>query len=281
MQIIRTVAAMQAQRRGRAHTACVPTMGNLHAGHLDLVRRAHEKADAVVVTLFVNRLQFLPGEDFESYPRTFEADCAALERLGVHTLFAPAESELYPEPQTFRLVPPAPLADDLEGIFRPGFFIGVATVVSKLFNIVAPDVALFGKKDYQQLMVIREMVRQMALPIEIVAAETVRAEDGLALSSRNGYLSAAERAQAPLLRQTLATAGAAARAELRRQRPELARIEVQACQSLRDAGWVPDYVAVRKQSDLQSPSAQSDALVILGAARLGSTRLIDNLERSI
>jgi pantoate--beta-alanine ligase len=281
MRIIKTVAAMQAQRRGRARTACVPTMGNLHAGHLDLVRLAHEQADEVVVTLFVNRLQFLPSEDFDSYPRTFEADCAALERMGVHTLFAPTEAELYPVPQGFKVVPPAPLADDLEGTFRPGFFTGVATVVSKLFNIIAPDVALFGKKDYQQLMVIRQMIRQMALPIEIVAAETVRADDGLALSSRNGYLSVAERAQAPLLRQVLMAAGAAARSELRARHPDLARVEAHACQSLRDAGWVPDYVAVRKQSDLQSPSAEDDAVVVLGAARLGSTRLIDNLELSI
>ncbi len=281
MQIIKTVSAMQGMRRGRARTACVPTMGNLHPGHLDLVRIAQQHAGEVVVTLFVNRLQFLPGEDFESYPRTFEADCAALEAAGVQTLFAPTDAELYPEPQVFRTLPPPALADDLEGQFRPGFFTGVATVVNKLFNIVAPDVAVFGKKDYQQLMVIRQMVRQLALPIDIIAGETVRAADGLALSSRNGYLSDTERAQAPFLRQTLTKTGAAAGAELRAGRADLADIEQHACEALRNAGWVPDYVAVRKQSDLQSPSAQDSEVVVLGAARLGGTRLIDNLELSL
>ena len=199
----------------------------------------------------------------------------------MQTLFAPTDAELYPEPQVFRTLPPPALADDLEGQFRPGFFTGVATVVNKLFNIVAPDVAVFGKKDYQQLMVIRQMVRQLALPIDIIAGETVRAADGLALSSRNGYLSDTERAQAPFLRQTLTKTGAAAGAELRAGRADLADIEQHACEALRNAGWVPDYVAVRKQSDLQSPSPQDSEVVVLGAARLGGTRLIDNLELSL
>jgi pantoate--beta-alanine ligase len=257
-------------------------MGNLHEGHLDLVRIAHEHAGHVLVTLFVNRLQFLPHEDFDRYPRTLESDCAALERAGVHTVFAPAEDELYPEPQGYKVVPPATLADDLEGHFRPGFFTGVATVVSKLFNIVAPDVAVFGKKDYQQLMVIRQMVRQMALPIRIIGGETVRAQDGLALSSRNGYLSAEERARACELRATLLDVAARlGQNGASRNLRAVEALEAAACERLRSAGWVPDYVAVRKQSDLQSPAATERNLVILGAARIGGTRLIDNLEVTI
>ncbi len=274
MDIIETIPEMHRWRRAGGRVACVPTMGNLHAGHLDLVRIAREHAPQVVATLFVNRLQFLPGEDFERYPRTFEADCAALSKAGVAALFAPQEQTLYPEPQTLKVVPPAELTNQLEGVFRPGFFTGVATVVAKLFNIIAPEIAVFGKKDYQQCLVIRHMVRQLALPIDIVTGETVRASDGLALSSRNGYLSSEERGRAAHLHRTLQRLGEA----LRAGEQDLARLEAQAQDDLRQAGFQPDYVAVRKQSDLQSPSAQDPALVILGAARIGNTRLIDNLE---
>ena len=198
MKIVRTVAELRAQLRGQLRTAFVPTMGNLHEGHLSLMRVAARLGDPVVASIFVNRLQFTPNEDFDQYPRTFEADCEKLEREGVYVLFAPDENELYPVPQEYRVAPPTGLGDILEGEFRPGFFTGVTTVVLKLFNCVQPMVAVFGKKDYQQLMVLRRMAEQFALPTEIVPAETVRAPDGLALSSRNGYLSPEDRARAPV-----------------------------------------------------------------------------------
>ena len=263
-------------RRAGARVAFVPTMGNLHQGHLTLARDARKFGDCVVASIFVNRLQFGPNEDFDRYPRTFEADREALAACGVNILFAPDEFELYPEPQNY-FVQPSALADDLEGAFRPGFFRGVATVVMKLFNMVQPDAALFGKKDYQQLMVVREMVRQLALPVQIVQGETVRAADGLALSSRNAYLSTPERAKAPDLYQGLQEIAAALRAGNR----HFARLESELMRKLEQNQWKPDYVAVRKQSDLQSPSEQDHALVVLTAARLGTTRLIDNLEVSV
>ncbi len=278
MQVHDTVTALRAAlddaRRAGRRIAFVPTMGNLHEGHVALMRQAREHGDCVVASIFVNRLQFRPGEDFEKYPRTFEADCAQLVAAGVDHLFAPGEAELYPEPQRYAIEPPSEHANILEGEFRPGHFRGVATVVMKLFAIVQPQVALFGKKDYQQLMVLTSMVREFALPIEVVAGETVRAADGLALSSRNGYLTPAERAEAPTLFRILKEVAAAVRAGA----DDLTIIERRAMEELRARGWAPDYVALRKKLDLQWPSAHDSGLVVLAAARLGSTRLIDNLE---
>jgi len=276
MLIVRTIADLRAALAGR-ETACVPTMGNLHEGHLGLMRIARGAAPFTVATIFVNRLQFAPTDDFDAYPRTFDEDVAKLEREGVDVLFAPDEREMYPEPQGFHVDPPPALADILEGAFRPGFFRGVCTVVLKLLDIVQPRVAVFGKKDYQQLMIVRNMVRQLALPIDIVAGETARAEDGLALSSRNGYLSAAERMEAPRLHRILEkSARAIAAGERDRE-----RLEAEAVAELRAHGWQPDYVAVRRQADLQPPGADDRDLVLLAAARLGTTRLIDNLELTV
>jgi pantoate--beta-alanine ligase len=273
MKVVATIAELRGELRG-AEVACVPTMGNLHAGHLSLMRIARAHSGVVVATIFVNRLQFAPTDDFDQYPRTFAADCAALEREGVDVLFAPDEREMYPEPQAFKVDPPAELADVLEGEFRPGFFRGVCTVVLKLFNIATPRAAVFGKKDYQQLMIVRNMVRQLALPITIVSGETGRADDGLALSSRNNYLSAAERTEAPRLYRILRKL-ARSIASGERAYP---RLEAEAMAELRTHRWQPDYVAVRRQSDLQPPAAADRELVILAAAKLGETRLIDNLE---
>jgi pantoate--beta-alanine ligase len=274
MQVLPTIAAARAALAGREGVACVPTMGNLHDGHIELMRIAHAHGRTVVATIFVNRLQFAPHEDFDRYPRTFGADCAKLAEAGVHFVFAPTEAELYPEPQTYRVDPAPALADILEGEFRKGFFRGVATVVLKLFNVIAPQVAVFGKKDYQQLLVIRQMVRQLALPITIVPAETSRASDGLALSSRNGYLSAAERTEAVRLSATLR----AMRDRVRAGERDIGALEADALATLTRHGWQPDYVTVRRQSDLLAPALADGALVALAAARLGSTRLIDNLE---
>jgi pantoate--beta-alanine ligase len=277
MQVHETISGLRVarDRAGPARRmALVPTMGNLHDGHIALMTQARSHADEVIATIFVNRLQFRPGEDFEKYPRTFAADCQRLESAGVEHLFAPVEAEMYPQPQTYQVEPPPEQADILDGEFRPGHFRGVATVVMKLFQIAGPDVALFGKKDYQQLMVIRNMVRDFNLPVEIIGADTVRAADGLALSSRNGYLSAAERAQAPLLYRLLTKVVQAVRGGAR----NFAELEQATVLELRSDGWIPDYVALRKKLDLQLPSAHDSGLVVLAAARLGSTRLIDNLE---
>jgi pantoate--beta-alanine ligase len=252
-------------------------MGNLHAGHLALVRQAKPLGDITVSTIFVNRLQFAPHEDFDTYPRTLEADCQQLEAAGCDLVFAPLEAEMYPQPQTFKVHPPTELADILEGHFRPGFFIGVCTVVLKLLACTQARTALFGKKDYQQLMVIRNMVKQFAMPIDIVGGETQRNEEGLALSSRNGYLSPTERQQAVQLSATLKTIANALRANPAPSHTEIVQLESQAMQTLSSAGWKPDYVAVRRQTDLQLPHP-GDAMVVLAAARLGATRLIDNLE---
>jgi pantoate--beta-alanine ligase len=274
MYIHETIAGLRAARRRSGRVALVPTMGNLHDGHIALMTQARDHADQVIATIFVNRLQFRPGEDFEKYPRTFAEDCARLEAAGVEHLFAPDEAQMYPQPQTYHVEPPAEQAGVLDGEFRPGHFRGVATVVMKLFQIAQPDVALFGKKDYQQLMVISNMVREFDVPIEIIGGETVRAADGLALSSRNGYLSATERAEAPRLYRVLAELAAEVRNGARNY-PEL---EARAMNTLNINGWAPDYVALRKKLDLQCPSAHDSGLVVLAAARLGSTRLIDNLE---
>jgi pantoate--beta-alanine ligase len=265
MRTVRAIAELRAARAALGELAFVPTMGNLHAGHLSLVRIARRRAPHVAVSIFVNRLQFAPHEDFERYPRTFEADCALLEAEGVDLLFAPDEPTLYPQPQTYTVEPP-PLANELEGRFRPRFFHGVATVVLKLFGCVQPQLAVFGKKDYQQLHVVRGMVRQFDLPLEIVAGETVRESDGLALSSRNAYLTAAERAEAPRLHRELCA--------IRDGRQSAAG----ALDALAAAGWKPDYVELRTRADLALPAAGDRELVVLAAARLGATRLIDNVE---
>jgi pantoate--beta-alanine ligase len=272
MQILHTIADLR--RAVPAHAAAfVPTMGNLHDGHLALVREARERGGPVVASIFVNRLQFAPHEDFDRYPRTLQRDCELLQGAGCDVVFAPDERELYPSPQAYKVQPDPVLADILEGHFRPGFFTGVCTVVMKLFGCVQPRLAVFGKKDYQQLMVIRRMVQQFALPIEIVASETRRAESGLALSSRNGYLSDAERAKATELAAALKALAAAYREAPQR----LAALEDEALRSLAARGWAPDYLTVRRREDLQPPAA-GDTVVALGAAKLGATRLIDNLE---
>jgi pantoate--beta-alanine ligase len=278
MKIISSIEELRDQLRGQLRTVFVPTMGNLHDGHLSLIRLARKHGDPIVASIFVNRLQFGPNEDFEKYPRTFQADVEKLEKEGVYVLFAPTERDLYPEPQEFRVRPPDDLGNTLEGEFRPGTFTGVTTVVLKLFSCVQPRVAVFGKKDYQQLMIVRNMSRQFALPTEIIAAETYRADDGLALSSRNMYLSAAERAEAPALFQSLNFVAN----EMRAGHLDIFQLEHTAMAQLAARGWKPDYISIRKRSDLQPPSAgdlaQSEPLVVLAAARLGNTRLIDNLE---
>ena len=273
MYIAKTIDELRQHLSSSQRPAFVPTMGNLHEGHLALVRQAKPLGDATVASIFVNRLQFLPHEDFDTYPRTWDSDCEKLRAAGCDVLFAPDEKALYPEPQTCKVHPDPALADLLEGHFRPGFFIGVCTVVMKLFQCVQPRFAVFGKKDYQQLMTIRHMVRQFALPIEIVGGETFRADDGLALSSRNGYLSATERAEAVQLSKALRDMAEAVRAGER----DVAALEARAMQALAQRGWQPDYVVLRRRADLQAPQP-GDALVALAAARLGSTRLIDNLE---
>lgn len=267
-----------AWRRAGQRVALVPTMGHLHAGHLALIDEATRRADRVVATVFVNPLQFGAGEDFAAYPRTLERDAGMLREAGCDLLFAPAETEVYPlgrAGQTFVEVPG--LSDDLCGASRPGHFRGVATVVAKLFNMVQPEIAIFGEKDFQQLLVIRRMAADLDLPIEIVGAPTVRECDGLAMSSRNAYLSAAERAIAPRLYQTLLTA-----AETLRGGAASSEIEQQALQQLSAEGFIPDYVSIRRRSDLlppvEPPRDEADlALIILAAARLGRARLIDNL----
>jgi pantoate--beta-alanine ligase len=277
MQIVHTLSELRDILSAYRHPAVVPTMGNLHAGHLALVRQAKPLGDITVSTIFVNRLQFAPNEDFDTYPRTLDADCEQLQAAGCDLVFAPKEAEMYPQPQTFKVHPPTELADGLEGHFRPGFFIGVCTVVLKLLSCTQARTALFGKKDYQQLMVIRNMVKQFAMPINIVGGETQRSEDGLALSSRNGYLSPAERTQAVQLSATLKAIVESVRSGGVLTPSDITRLESQAMQSLSSAGWKPDYVAIRRQADLQVPHA-GDSMVVLAAARLGATRLIDNME---
>jgi len=278
MKIITCIEELRDQLRGQLRTAFVPTMGNLHEGHLSLMRLARKHGDPVVASIFVNRLQFGPNEDFDTYPRTFQNDVEKLEKEGVYVLFAPTEKDMYPEPQEYRIQPPDTLGNILEGEFRPGFFTGVTTVVMKLFSCVQPRVAVFGKKDYQQLMIVRNMARQFALPTEIIAAETWRAEDGLALSSRNAYLTAEERAEAPSLYRVLNETAD----RVRSGHLDMPALEQQAMAYLSARNWKPDYISIRKRIDLQTPSAddlaQSAPLVVLAAAKLGETRLIDNLE---
>jgi pantoate--beta-alanine ligase len=277
MKVVHTIAGLREALGHYKHPAFVPTMGHLHEGHTALVNKAKPLGDVTVASIFVNRLQFAPHEDFDTYPRTLESDCGKLEAAGCDVVFAPSEQELYPEPQTFSVQPPSELADMLEGYFRPGFFTGVCTVVLKLFNCVQPRVAVFGKKDYQQHLVIRRMVQQMALPIDIVAGETLRTSDGLALSSRNVYLSEDQRQEAVQLAMALKSMAAS----LQKNEQTYEEIEGQALQKLTERGWKPDYLSIRRRHDLQPPRGQkglAEPLVVLGAARLGKTRLIDNLE---
>jgi pantoate--beta-alanine ligase len=273
MELIHTVAELRKYLERMPNNVFVPTMGNLHDGHLRLVEEASPRGACTVVSIFVNRLQFGPKDDFERYPRTLKDDCAKLESIGCDVVFAPDEAELYPEPQTYT-VQPSGIEDLLEGAVRPGHFRGVATVVLKLFNMVQPRAAVFGKKDYQQCLVLQTMVRQLALPVEIILAETVRAEDGLALSSRNLYLTEAERAEAPRLVRVLREVEDAVRTGTH----AYATIEAEAKTELERHGWRPDYITVRRQNDLHLPHDDDKKLVILGAAKLGAPRLLDNLE---
>jgi pantoate--beta-alanine ligase len=273
MRIAHTLAELRAILAAAPPPAVVPTMGGLHEGHLSLVRIARGLGRPVVATIFVNRLQFAPTDDFDQYPRTLSRDVELLQAEGCDVLFAPSEREMYPEPQSYVVRPPAELADILEGQFRPGFFSGVCTVVLKLFNMVRPEFAVFGKKDYQQLLVIKSMVRQLALPIEVIGGDTIREPDGLAMSSRNVYLSPPERAEAPQLQATLEQTAAAVRSGAL----DWPHLEQQAIDTLTARGWTPNYVAIRRRDNLLAPSAGAP-LVVLAAANLGTTRLIDNLE---
>lgn len=279
MQTIHTIPKLRAALHNQPKVAFVPTMGNLHAGHISLVNIARQHAECVVVSIFVNPLQFGANEDFGKYPRTLATDCEKLQAAGADIIFAPAVEEIYPDfdgkslNQTMMVTPP-PLAETLCGASRPGHFAGVATVVMKLFNIVQPDVAVFGKKDYQQLLVIQELVHQFNLPIEIVAAETTRETDGLAMSSRNGYLSAAERTQAIQLYHALQHAAKSIQAGSR----DFTGLQADAEKALAAQGWQVDYVAVRSARTLAPALTADQHLIVLGAARLGSTRLIDNIE---
>ena len=279
MKVVHTIEELRDQLRGQNRTSFVPTMGNLHDGHLALMKMAHQHGDPVVASIFVNRLQFGPNEDFDKYPRTLQDDIDKLQKQNhVYVLFAPNEQELYPEPQNYRVSPPQDLGDLLEGEVRPGFFTGVSTVVMKLFSCVSPRVAVFGKKDYQQLMIVRNMCRQFALPTEIIPHETVRDADGLAMSSRNRYLSETERREAPRLYRLLNSV----RDRVRGGAADTLALEQDARRELAAAGWKVDYVSIRRQHDLKAPEpAQVQAgepLVVLAAAKLGNTRLIDNLE---
>ncbi len=278
MKVVHTIKELHAAVHDLKNTTLVPTMGNLHDGHLSLMHLAKQQGGPVAASVFVNRLQFGPNEDFDTYPRTLQADVEKLEQAGVDIVFSPSEQDMYPVPQEYQVVVPASLADILEGHFRPGFFQGVATVVMKLFSAVRPARAIFGKKDYQQLLIVRRMVEQFALPIKIIGAEIHRAGNGLALSSRNSYLSAGQLAEAPNLYRTLKTAAD----NIRAGSQDIDTLEKQAMDTLKARGWIPDYVSIRRQYNLQKPTAEEIArkepLVILAAAKIGDTRLIDNIE---
>lgn len=274
MQLVKTVSELRAALNAQAATVFVPTMGNLHGGHISLIELAKQHGQPVVASIFVNPLQFGPDEDFARYPRTRDADCEKLAAAGCDLVFAPDVSELYPVPQTLIVQPPAAFTDDLCGAFRPGHFGGVATVVLKLFNLIRPRVAVFGRKDFQQLLLIRELVRQFNLPINIVAGDTLREPDGLAMSSRNGFLSPSERIQAVALYRQLSEIVAAI---IRGERDYL-QLVLHATKYLKMAGWRVDYIAVRDAATLQAPQADTQRIVVLGAAWLGKTRLIDNVE---
>lgn len=276
MEITTTVAGLRQRLAKETAIAFVPTMGNLHAGHLQLVEVAKQHGRCVIVSIFVNPLQFGANEDLASYPRTLDADCEKLQAAGVNVVFAPSEAEMYPVEQTITVNPP-PIANELCGAARPGHFAGVATVVLKLFNMVQPQVAVFGKKDFQQLFIIRELVKQLNLPIAIIGVDTKRDENGLALSSRNGYLSAAQRLEAPRLQRALQLVVEAAK----KGEQDFAAIEAQTAQYLTQLGWIVDYVSIRSAQTLLPAENNERQLVVLAAARLGKTRLIDNLEFSL
>lgn len=270
MEVIRTISALRDALHG--DVAFVPTMGNLHEGHLELVRIAKRHASCVAASIFVNRLQFGEGEDFERYPRTLGEDCEKLEAEGVDILFAPLEAELYPVPQEVTVSLPK-IAEELCGASRPGHFNGMATVVLKLFNIARPSCAVFGRKDYQQLHLVKKMVSQLNLPVTILEGETVREQDGLAMSSRNRYLSENQRAEAPRLYHNLRQIGQA----IASGGADFSALENQAKADLESRGWQVDYVEVRHADTLAKPHPSDARLVVLGAARLGKTRLIDNI----
>ncbi len=279
MKTVTSIAEIRKQltdyRARGERIALVPTMGNLHTGHLQLLTQARRLAPRSVVSIFVNPLQFGPGEDYQSYPRSLEADSVQLAAEGLDVLFAPKVGEMYPDgTESMTRVEVPELSSILDGVTRPGHFTGVATVVTKLLNIVQPDVALFGEKDYQQLLVIRRVVADLCLPVEIIGVPTVREADGLAMSSRNGYLSDAERARAPLLYQTLLEVVE----RLQHGVDDFAALEAEAVTRLRDSGFRPDYVSVRRAQDLAEPTLQDSELIVLGAAWLGKTRLIDNVK---
>ncbi|WP_239427675.1 pantoate--beta-alanine ligase [Snodgrassella communis] len=274
MHLIHTITELRSWRQQVKRVALVPTMGNLHEGHLSLVRTAKAHADAVVVSIFVNRIQFGAGEDFDQYPRTLEQDVKKLTAEGVDVVFAPAESELYPNGMQCYFVEPPAIQNELCGRSRPGHFRGVATVVTKLFNIVQPDVACFGKKDYQQLAVIKGMVQDLNMNIEIIPVEIERAETGLALSSRNGYLTEDERAQAAQLSACLRNMAKA----IEEGNRDFAALENDAVMYLQQHGWQVDYIEARQAQTLTKAQISDNYLVIVAAAVLGSTRLIDNIE---
>lgn len=282
MHIVHYIRELRAEvrvwRERRETVGLVPTMGNLHAGHLALVEEARARCDRVVVSVFVNPTQFTPGEDYETYPRSLDRDCAVLEPMGVDSVFAPPVEEVYPDGPGARTRVELPeLTGILCGATRPGHFTGVATVVAKLFNIVQPDVAVFGRKDFQQFIVIRRMVRDLDVPVEIVGSPTVREADGLAMSSRNWYLSARERPLATAINRMLRRVAQRLEAGER----DIAALETEGRRELEAAGLRPDYVAVRRRDDLGSPTAGDRALVVLAAAYLGRTRLIDNIELTL
>ncbi|HEY8119056.1 MAG TPA: pantoate--beta-alanine ligase [Methylophilaceae bacterium] len=276
MQVVKTVAELRECLAQENSIAFVPTMGNLHAGHIHLVELAKQQAQCVVVSIFVNPLQFGANEDLANYPRTLAADCEKLKAVGGNIVFTPDEHEMYPVAQTMLIEPPA-IANELCGASRPGHFSGVATVVLKLFNMVQPSVAVFGKKDFQQLFIIRQLVQQMNLPIRIIAGETMRETDGLAMSSRNGYLNTAQRQAASKLYQVLRQV----KQEVTGGRRDFSELEAVAAQTLTEAEWGVDYISVRSALTLAPAHNDDRQLVVLGAAKQGDTRLIDNIEFDI
>jgi pantoate--beta-alanine ligase len=273
MDIIARIPELRARLQAERNIAFVPTMGNLHDGHISLMKQAREHGDCVVASIFVNPLQFGPNEDLANYPRTLAQDCERLAAAGVDVVFTPTDAELYPQPQTVIVQAPA-IANELCGAHRPGHFDGVTTVVLKLFNIVQPQTALFGKKDFQQLFILREMVRQLDLPITVLPGETVREQDGLAMSSRNGYLKPEQRVEAPRLYGALKQVAKA----VQDGRHDFAAIEEQTRQYLTMMGWIVDYVDIRSADTLGKAQPEDHNLVALAAAKLGKTRLIDNIE---
>ena len=275
MEIITDIPSLRLRLKSEHYVVFVPTMGNLHEGHLSLIQIAKQKSGCLVSSIFVNRLQFGQTSDFDQYPRTLKEDLKFLEKNGVDVVFAPTEEDIYPVHQEFIIEPP-PLANILEGEFRPGFFSGVATLVLKLFNLVQPQLAIFGKKDYQQLCIMREMTRQLNLSIEIGEGETVRASDGLALSSRNRFLNKEERAEAVYLFQVLSKI----KLEIETGNKNFKKLQNDARETLISRGWDVDYIALRECNTLAPAQVNNGALVVLGAAKLGETRLIDNLEIS-